>query len=160
MNRKIMLTTLSLCIFSIMIATVLAEQVKVINVNPMTTNTLTFNLDKTQKVTGSLSISGGSGNDINFWITNPIGTTIVNLGRVTQGGQFEFTADQNGAYTMHFDNSFSIFSAKIVNLSYDATLPTVAGTDPILLIVLVVVALIIVAVILSVRKKSKEKKIQ
>lgn len=66
---------------------------------------------------GSISVSGGSGNDINLYVTNPNGNTILSYDRATQTS-FSFTASTTGSYTMHFDNSFSWFSSKSVTLNY------------------------------------------
>jgi predicted membrane protein len=75
---------------------------------------------------------------------------------------FEFTAQSSGAYTFHFGNTFSWFTSKTVNLTYDVGLPTVGGIDfELLLIIIGVVAmLLIVIVILAVvfyRRKTKSK---
>lgn len=83
--------------------------------------TLTFNLNNGDSVSGSVSVTGGSGNDINFYITNPAGAQIYSAGRVSGGTSFSFTADSSGAYILHFDNSFSLLSSKQVTVSYDAS---------------------------------------
>jgi membrane protease subunit (stomatin/prohibitin family) len=138
-----------------------ASEVETTTVPAGYVSTLTFNLQKGQTFSGSLSISGGSGNDVDFHVTNPQGVTIVNSGRVSGGTSFSFTADSAGAYTLHFDNSFSLFSSKDVRITYDVSspfLPNIGGTDLslILLIVgIVLVALIvIVAMVLIARSKS------
>jgi hypothetical protein len=135
-----------------------ADQVETFDIDPLSGKTLTFNLSDGQKVTGSVSITGGSGNDVDIWVTNPTGNTILNLGRVSQGIDFEFTADKDGAYTLHFDNSFSILSSKNIYLTYDASLPTIAGIDPILLIALVSVIIIILLVAIVVLRRSRKQK--
>ena len=107
--------------------TVNASQVQSIQVSPGYEQTLTYNLSSGQTFSGSISISGGSGNDVNFWVTNPQGASILNYGKVSGGTSFEFTAQSSGAYTLHFDNSFSIISSKSVYLTYDVTSPKVGG---------------------------------
>lgn len=83
-----------------------------------------------------------------FWITDPQGTTILNQSRVSQGTTFEFTAQSSGAYTLHFDNSFSIISSKTVIYTYDVNLPTVFGIDlGLLLIIIVVVVILLIAIV-------------
>ena len=89
--------------------------------------TLTFNLNNGDSVSGSVSVAGGSGNDINFYITNPSGAQIYNAGRITGGTSFSFTADSSGAYILHFDNSFSLFSDKQVTVSYDVSSSSSGG---------------------------------
>jgi hypothetical protein len=120
--------------------------------------TVSFNLDTGQQFTGSLAITGGSGNDINFYVTNPQGATILNDGRVSQGTPFQFTAQSSGAYTLHFDNSFSILSSKEVVLTYNVSLPTIAGInfELFLTIIAVVFILVIVIVILAVRLNRRK----
>ncbi len=142
--------------FIISTSVVYASQVENVQVNAGYTNTLTFNLDSGDRVTGSISITGGSGNDINFKITNPSGTTIADYGRVSQGRSFDFQADQSGAYKLILDNSFSLFSSKSIAVTYDITAPTQPPlfggngngntADYNLLIIAIVVVLAIVAV--------------
>ena len=117
-----------------------------------------FTLTSAQ-VTGSLTISGGSGNDINFWVTNPQGTTILNDGRVSQGTSFEFTAQSSGAYTLHFDNSFSTVSTKTVSYTLHISLPTLFGIPlwVVLIYIAVILILIIVVVALAVALSHKKR---
>lgn len=124
-----------------------ASQVKIVQVSPLTQEMLIFNLNDGDKFTGSLSISGGGGNDIDFWVTNSQGTTILNQGRVSQGTTFEFTAQMSGAYTLHFGNTFSLFSSKTVNLSYDISTPTFGdvGFSFLLIIIGIIIIVIIIA---------------
>jgi len=126
---------------AIMVSCVDATQVETTQVEPLTKRMLVFDLDDGDKVTGLLSISGGLDNDIDFWVTNPQGTTIVNLGRVNQGASFNFTVHQSGAYTFHFDNTFSLISSKTVSLTFD-----VSGALPITPTTLFVIAVIIVGI--------------
>lgn len=139
-----------------------ASNVETVQVDPLTTKMIIFNLSSGQKFTGSLAISGGSGNDIDFWVTDPQGTKIFDSGRVSQGKTFDFTAQSSGAYTFHFGNTFSWFSSKTVNLTYDVGLPTIGGVDlgTLLIIIGVVVILLIVIVALAValhhRKRTAE----
>jgi hypothetical protein len=138
-----------------------ASQVEIVQVSPLTQKTLTFNLNNEDKFTGSLSISGGGGNDIDFWVTDPQGTTILNQGRVSQGTTFEFTAQMSGGYTLHFGNTFSLFSSKTVNLSYDVSTPILGGTGfGFLLMIIGIIVIVIVVVGLTVgfgRRKSTSK---
>jgi hypothetical protein len=136
--------TIPLIIFCSLVS---AANVKTVSVNALSWATVTYNLNNGQKFSGSLSITGG-GNDVDFWVTDPEGTTILGPGRVTQGRSFEFTAQKNGAYILHFDNSFSWFTAKTVTLTYDIGTPTIFGLDPLVLIVTVtIIALIILGAV-------------
>ncbi|MCP8317187.1 MAG: emp24/gp25L/p24 family protein [archaeon] len=78
---------------------------------------VTFNSLPGDSVTITLSITGGAGNDLDVWVTNPSGQTVMNLGRVSGGTTFSFTAGQLGPYTIHLSNSFSIISSKAVTIS-------------------------------------------
>jgi len=135
-----------------------ASNVEVIQIDPLTEKTLTFNLDNGQKFTGSLAISGGS-NDIDFWVTDPQGAKILDFGRVSQGRTFEFTAQASGAYTLHLSNTFSWFTGKTVDLTYNVGLPTVGGMDfgTLLIIVGVVAILLIVIVALAVALNRRKR---
>lgn len=160
-ERKI----LSLGIIAILSLTVAfslanASSVETVQVGPLSQQTLIFNLDSGQKFSGSLSISGGSGNDIDFWVTDPTGTTILNLGRVSQGTSFDFTAQASGAYTFYFDNSFSLLTTKTVSLTYDIGLPSVLGIDfwQFLIIAIVVIILLIVIVAMAVSLSRRKRR--
>lgn len=69
------------------------------------------------RLTGSFSIQGGSGNDINFSVKDPLAHVILNQGRVSQNWQFDFVCSSTGSYEICFDNSFSTFSNKVVDLT-------------------------------------------
>ena len=56
-------------------------------------------------------------------------TLLSIIGRIGQGTTFEFTAQESGAYTFHFDNTFSLISSKTVTLSYDISRPSPLGID-------------------------------
>ena len=53
-----------------------ATEVETVTVNALTTTTLAFALNDTNRFSGSLSIVGGSNNDVDFWVTDPFGTKI------------------------------------------------------------------------------------
>lgn len=152
--------TIILCVI-ITFSSVKASQVDSVSVSQMSTNILTYNLDSGQTFSGSISISGGSGNDVNFWVTNPQGATLVNSGKVSGGTSFEFTAESSGAYTLHFDNSFSLLSSKTVQLTYDINTPILGGISGggsgILLIIIGVIILIAVIVVLAVGLSRRNK---
>ena len=69
------------------------------------------------RITGELTIEGGSGNDINFRIVDPFDNTIQDVGRISNQRSFAFVASVVGNYRLEFDNSFSIFSNKVVTYS-------------------------------------------
>jgi hypothetical protein len=97
-----------------------AAQVQNVSCPALNQCALGFNLNSGEKMSGSISISGGLNNDIGFYITNPTGAQIYNAGRVSGGTAFSISADTAGAYTLHFDNSFAP-SEKLVTVSYDVS---------------------------------------
>ncbi len=159
MKREVVLIVGFVLCFAVAFASVNASNVEVVQVGALSEQMLTFNLKSGQKFTGSLAISGGSGNDIDFWITNPLGATILNLGRVSQGRSFDFTAQASGAYTLHFGNTFSWFTSKTVYLTYDVGF-TILGIDAVQLLIIVGVVLILLVVALAIllnRRKRMSK---
>jgi hypothetical protein len=157
MNKRAKFLTVSFFVLLALLTSIAyAELTKVIDIDPQSKYSLVlFHLSNGQKVTGSLTIDGGSGNDIDFSITNSTGNTILNLGRVSEEVQFEFTADQDDTYTLHFDNSFSLENSKTVTLKYEISSPF----DPSLLFIIVLIVVIVLVSILIIRKKLKKRKI-
>jgi hypothetical protein len=88
-------------------------------VPPLQYVTSTFVLSQGDRIEGYFTVLGG-GNDINFNIKDPYASTILDAGRVTGRRDFAFTAEYSGAYTLTFDNSFSILTSKNVFLSYSS----------------------------------------
>lgn len=126
---------------------VYASHVETFTVDAGYSQLFTLNLSDKDKISGSISVSGGSGNDINFWVTNPQGAKILDFGRVSQGTSFQFTADGSGAYTLHFDNGFSLLSSKVVTLSYDAQTLVSNTVGSVIWIVVAVVVILVIALI-------------
>jgi len=156
MNRKISFTILTVFLLALLIPLAYADEVKTLNVDAGHEMIFTINLSGGMNVKGSISVTGDSGDDIDFWISDPTGNKISGLGRVSQGTQFEFTANQDGAYSLHFDNSFSLLSTKNVIITYEATIAGMDATQMFILTFLVVV--IIVVGIVVILKKGKKKR--
>lgn len=158
-NRFLLTLGITAILLSVVAFSVKASSVETVQVGALSEQMLIFNLKTGQKFTGSLAVSGGSGNDIDFWVTDPQGTTILNLGRVSQGKSFDFTAQTSGAFTFHFSNSFSLLSSKTINLTYDIGLPSVFGIDfgTLLIIIAVVVILLFVIVALAVALNRRKR---
>lgn len=76
---------------------------------------------------------GGSNNDVDFWVTDPVGAKILDLGRASQERTFEFEAKANGTYVLHFSNTFSLIASKNVTLTYDVEEPSELGMEPFVL---------------------------
>jgi hypothetical protein len=131
-----------------------ASSVQTCVAQPGSSCTLTFNLNNGDQVSGSVSISGGSGNDVNFYITDPAGAQIYNAGRVSGGTTFSFQASSSGAYILYFDNSFSLISSKTITVSYNSSPTLIPGASPetSYAIVIVVIILVLVIIALAVRR--------
>jgi hypothetical protein len=83
----------------------------------------TVGLSKGDKVSGSITVSGGTSYDIDFYVSDPNENIILRYDRAKQTS-FSFTASITGNYTMHFDNSpraYSVFSSKSVTLDNTIT---------------------------------------
>jgi hypothetical protein len=85
-------------------------------VPPLSSLSLTVHLIYGEPFPGFVYIKGGSSNDINFKIVNPDGKIILDLGKISNATSFKFYADKTGNYTIIFDNEFSVFSSKEVNV--------------------------------------------
>jgi len=123
--------------------------------------TLTFSLGEGDRFEFWISVSGGSGNDVNLRIKDPYDVRILQ-GLVSNQYNSQFTAANSGSYEFEFDNSFSIISAKTVNFSYEIWEKPVGSYGIVgmewLIIVIVVVVIIVasVSIGLSIRKKRLE----
>jgi hypothetical protein len=161
-NKFFLTLGITVILLSVVAFSVNASNVETVQVGALSEQMLIFNLKTGQRFTGSLAISGGSSNDIDFWIADPQGTIILNLGRVSQGRSFDFTAQASGAYTFHFGNSFSLLSSKTVSLTYDIGLPSVFGFDigQLLIIIGVVVILLIAIVALAVALHRRKRTVE
>ena len=115
-HRKVVLTAILFLLFIIVV--VHATQVKTFQVNPLLDQKMQFDLDRGFRLTGSFSVEGGN-NDIDFKVIDPVGNTIIDLGRVTGETSFQFLTEQDGNYTAVFGNSFSMLTSRTVTISYD-----------------------------------------
>ncbi len=113
----------------------------------------TVGLSEGNKVSGSINVTGG-GNDIDFYVTDPNGNTILRYDRATQTS-FSFTATTTGTYTMHFDNSFSIFSSKSVTLDYTITKPILGLAPELFYLLVIIIGVVIVAIVTLALKRRK-----
>lgn len=84
------------------------------SISPGNSVYLTYNLRNGTIIRATMTISGGSGDDINFYIRNSAGNTVLNPGRVSDTYSYYFTAQKGDNYRVYMDNSFSIISTKTV----------------------------------------------
>ena len=71
---------------------------------------------------GTISTTG----DVRFWVSAPNYAEIVNLGIIDKTTTFSFVAQQNGTYTMNFENDMS--NSIQVTFSY-VTNPVIPGSN-------------------------------
>lgn len=84
---------------------------------PNQAKTISVAVNVGDRLTGSFTIEGGSGNDVNFSMKDPQGNVVLNGGRVSNTWQFDFVCGSTGSYQIVFDNRFSIISKKAVTLT-------------------------------------------
>ena len=131
-----------------------AEEMELISVTAGGRSTFTVNLQVGQKCWGTISIDGENENDIDFYVQNPEGVMILDLGRVSQGDSFDFTAQENGAYILNFENDFSLIGSKVVTLTYKLSLTPIAGIDPVLFLTVIFVVVILIVLLLIYRRSK------
>ncbi len=73
---------------------------------------------------GSISVS----ETLRFWVSDPNGAQIVNLGLIDKPTAFSFTSQQTGNYTLNFENDAPHSGPIQVNFSY-ATNPDISGSN-------------------------------
>lgn len=144
-----------LIILLLSIETISAEDIEIISVTAGGKSTFIIDLEDGQKFWSTISINGGSENDIDFFVQNPKGITIIDLGRISQGDSFEFTAEENGSYVLNFENDFSTISSKVITLTFKTSLIPIAGIDPILLLAIIVVVIILLILVIVYERSRK-----
>lgn len=104
---------------------------------------------------GSISTTG----TVRFWVTAPNGVQIVKLGLIDTTTTFSFVANQNGNYTMNFENG--LINPTQVTFSYvtDPDIPSVNNSTGIplvyLLLSIIIAVLGSILIIFFVRRKNK-----
>jgi len=86
-------------------------------VAPSQAKTVFISVNAGDRLTGSFTIEGGSGNDVNFSVKDPSGNTVLSGGRVSKRWQFDLVCASSGSYQILFDNGFSVVSNKAINLT-------------------------------------------
>lgn len=120
MNQRTYIFLLSIFLLTFLIPVAFSTFVAKVEVSPLSSETLDFNIPYGKIFSCSMSIVNDYEKSIDFWVTNPKGDIILNLGRVSQNpNRFEFMAFQDGVYTLHFDNSFSSQTTKNIDLMYE-----------------------------------------
>ena len=108
---------------------------------------------------GSISTSG----TLRFWVSAPNGDQIVNLALIDKPITFSFVAQQNGNYTLNFENDAPHSNPIQVSFSY-TTNPDIYGSNsstgiPIsyLAITIIITVFGSILIIFFVRSKNKNK---
>jgi hypothetical protein len=150
------LATVFAVLFCALIVSAFASETFAVPALQQTTRTV--NLSAGTSISGTISVTGGTGKDINFNVTDPNGNIMVSDYCVTDTC-FNFFASTDGAYTMIFDNTFSSNASKTVTLDYSAQ-PVLLGVPESSLstigtfIVIVVIAALVVALLWHSRKNK------
>ena len=104
---------------------------------------------------GSISTTG----TVRFWVSAPNGAQIINLGLIDKAEKISFVANQNGNYTLNFENSLT--DSIQVTLSY-VTDPDISsgnnstGIHPVYLLLSIVIAVLgSILIIFFIRCKNK-----
>jgi hypothetical protein len=137
-------TVTFLILFTSIIGVALATT-ETLTVPPLEEITRSLNLREEDRVSGSISVIGGSGNDINFYVVDPDGIVVLQIERLTHK-DFSFDAEKGGTYVLHFNNSFSVSVSKQVTLNYSIK-HYIMGIPQEQFLLLVVVAIIVIAII-------------
>jgi hypothetical protein len=115
-------------------------------VQPLKEHTITLNLQETDGVSGSFSTVSEDETGLNFYVTDPYNNTVLHYDDVLQRS-FSFTAEVNGNFQMHFDNSLSADNSKIVSLNYDVT-HYIMGLPQEQFLMIVIVAIAVIGLML------------
>ncbi len=104
---------------------------------------------------GSITTSG----TIRFWASDPNGTQIVNLGLVDKSATFSFVAQQDGNYTLNFEND--LINTVQVTFTYTTNPDISSNNQPanslntiLILIVLTVIGSIAIVVFMRLRERK------
>ena len=118
-----------------------------------TSTYLQYNLPAGTVFNGSVQTDGA----VRVWANGPNGTEVADLGIISQTTAFGFTAQQNGTYTINFDNDFPNYVD--VTFSY-TTNPAIPGsgssTSEIYIIATIAIAVVgSMLIVLIIRRREK-----
>lgn len=104
---------------------------------------------------GSISTTG----TVRFWVSEPNGAQIVNLGLIDKTTAFSFIAQQNGNYTMNFENdltnSIQVTFTYVINPDISSSNNS-TGIPLVYLITSIIIAILgSILIIFFIRRKSK-----
>lgn len=123
MKKHILVLIVFCVLLSSLVAFVQASQT--FTIPPLSEKTVSVNLNQGDSVSGTFSVSGGTGIGIDFMVTDPNGEQLLSY-NYTSFTNFSFSASINGTYLLSFDNSFcSCYGGKNVTLDYSVNDETV-----------------------------------
>jgi hypothetical protein len=153
----ICVTFAALLLISIMVSSTFATTVPTFTLSSQLSQ-LTYLLPQGTTFNGSISTTGS----VRFFVSAPNETIITNLGIIDKPTTFGFVSQQNGTYTLTFENDLP--TSIQVTFSY-VTDPEISGSNnstgifPIYLLIVVIVAVIgSFLIIFMMRRKSKFEK--
>lgn len=127
MNNKIIFLLLLLVLPVILLESAFAETQTVI-VDAGDTERLSFYMIEGDHIEYWISVDGGSNDDVNFKLRNPVGGTMGD-GRIVESYSDSWYAEHDGNYVFEFDNEMSLLSDKRVEFTYEITKrPTASRT--------------------------------
>jgi len=144
--RRLQNSLLVLTVFAVLIGLVTGvakATTENFTVPPRSEVTRQLKLQQNDRVAVSFSIVGESSHQLNFYLTDPNGKTILRHDRVGQTS-FSFLAALTGTYVLHFDNSLSSES-KMVTLNYDME-HYIMGMPQTLFLVIVIVGFLVLMI--------------
>lgn len=89
-----------------------------VTVSPGKDGYLYFYLKKGYVLQGTISVSGGSGNDVDFALEDSTGKKHLSKSRMSGSNTITFTAPSDGSYRIYLSNKFSTFSSKYVTFDF------------------------------------------
>jgi hypothetical protein len=132
--------------------TALASCSQTFTVPSLNVTTIQLRLNQGDTVSGSIMVSGGVGNDINFRVTDPQWNDLLIYSRIIQT-EFSFQAPTSGSYILHFDNTIGLGALpKTITLDYNIT-QSIAGIPRntfLLFLAFAIAVLIIIAAVIFV----------
>src|SRR5512136_526140 len=82
------------------------------------TRVVSIVLNQGDNIAGYITVTGGK-NDIDFVISDPDGSMILDAGIIEWRQDYSLNAKFSGAYTLYFDNTFSLDATKTIFYSYN-----------------------------------------
>ena len=153
-NKILALAVLSVLLIAPLLASASAYTVPTFTLSG--TEYLQYTLPQGTVFNGTVATTGS----VRVWVSDPNLTQVVNLGIIDKTTSFSFAAQQNGTYTVYFENDMPNSVQIDFSFTTDPQIQFNTGTpewlSTVYLIVTVVVAVLgSVAIILFLRRKGK-----